>query len=67
MQLIAIDKAGNRSTDEWVVNVVSPAGENTGGDSTSNSDQIYNYLTGNMGLNRAAAIGIMANINVTRS
>ena len=62
VQLIAIDKAGNRSTDEWVVNVVSPAGENTGGDSTSNSDQIYNYLTGNMGLNRAAAIGIMANI-----
>ena len=62
VQLIAIDKAGNRSTDEWVVNVVSPAGENTGGDPASNSDQIYNYLTGNMGLNRAAAIGIMANI-----
>ena len=61
VQLIAIDSSGNRSTDDWVINVVSPSGEDKG-DGSSNYDQIYNYLTGNMGLNRAAAIGIMANI-----
>ncbi len=61
VQLIAIDSSGNRSTDDWVVNVIAPSGEDKG-DGSSNSDQIYNYLTGSVGLNRAAAIGIMANI-----
>ncbi len=61
VQLIATDSSGNKSYDDWIVNVVAASGEDKG-DGSSNSDQIYNYLTGTVGLNRAGAIGIMANI-----
>ena len=61
VQLIATDSSGNKSYDDWIVNVVNASGEDKG-DGSSNSDQIYNYLTGTVGLNRAATIGIMANI-----
>lgn len=60
VQLIATDRAGNKSYDDWTITVLESSGGNTS--TSSNYDEIYSYLTNNMGLNRAAAIGIMANI-----
>ncbi len=63
----ALDKAGNRSERTIAVTVNEPKPTPTPGSSVPNSSdpkgQIYNFLTGTMGLNRAQACGILANMH----
>ena len=73
----AMDRAGNTDHDDFVIQVLelpptpaptptpTPSQQNSGGivpDSSDPYNQIYTFLTGSMGMNRAQAIGVMANL-----
>ena len=73
----AKDKAGNTSQEQFTVNVIKKAEPTSTSEPTPEStpetpvtvpdpttayNQIYSYLTGTMGLNRAAACGILAHM-----
>ena len=71
----AMDKSGNMDHDDFVIRVLElppsptptpePTPANTGGivpDSSDPYNQIYSFLTGSMGMNRAQAIGVIANL-----
>lgn len=63
VRLIATDNAGNKEYDDFKVTVkdASQIVSKTF-DPGSNAEYIFNYITGTMGLNKAAAYGIMANM-----
>ena len=62
-RIIATDRAGNKEYDDFVVTVRDASQiQSKTFDPGSNAEYIFNYITGTIGLNKAAAYGIMANM-----
>jgi len=58
----ATDKNGNVSTASYTINVTRAYVSSGPVDTSGNYQTIYSYLTGTLGLSRAAACGVLANM-----
>lgn len=62
VKLVAIDSEGNREEDDWKINVEEPVAGYEVWKSGDAYTQIYTYLTSSMGMNKAQACGVLANM-----
>ena len=58
----ATDKNGNVSTASYIINVTRAYVSSGPVDTSGNYQTIYSYLTGTLGLSKAAACGVLANM-----
>ena len=65
VRIVATDSSGNKDIGEYKITVTEQTTTNGGTQLTlgGNAGIIYNYLTQNLGLNKAAAYGVLANIS----
>ena len=60
----ATDKNGNVSTASYTINVTRAYVSSGPVDTSGNYQTIYSYLTGTLGLSKAAACGVLANMRI---